>query len=86
MSWIKAVENTQKPQVNAHADTSCRAKGLNFGLSLQLHPYIVDVSSKGSGKSVHFAQALFKAKMLLKAGEKTPLRPKAIEKLFLWQI
>ena len=31
----------QMPLVNTHADVSSEARGLNFGLSLHLHPYFV---------------------------------------------
>ena len=31
----------QMPIINAHADISSEARGLNFGLSLYLHPYFV---------------------------------------------
>ena len=30
-----------KHPINAHADVSCRARGLNFGLHIHLHPYFV---------------------------------------------
>ena len=39
------------PHVNTHSDVSNKATGLNFGLSLHLHPYFVKVSSEGSGKT-----------------------------------
>ena len=39
------------PLIIVHADVSVEARGLNFGLSLDLHPYFMYVSSKGSGKS-----------------------------------
>ena len=39
----------QMPLISAHSNVRC----LNFGLSLHLHTYFVNVSSKGSGKSVH---------------------------------
>ena len=42
---------TQTPPLNAHADVSSRARGLNFGQRLYLHPYFVYTSSKGSGRS-----------------------------------
>ena len=35
------------------ADLSSRDCGLNFGLSLHLHPYFVYASSGSSGKSAH---------------------------------
>ena len=37
--------------------TSSKATGLNFGLSLLLHPYFVDASSEASGESVHRADS-----------------------------
>ena len=38
---------------NLHSDIFSRAGGLNFGLSLHLHPYIAYAGSEGSDKSVH---------------------------------
>ena len=35
------------------ADVTSRAKGQIFGLSLHLHPYLLYLRSKGSGKSGH---------------------------------
>ena len=46
----------QKPPLNTHTDVSSRARGLNFSLSLGLHPYFVYASNEGSGESAH-AQA-----------------------------
>ena len=43
----------QKPQRKTHADVSSEIRGLSLGLSLYLHPYFVNTSSGGSGKSVH---------------------------------
>ena len=43
----------QMPLIYAHAGTSTKARGINFGLSLHLHPYIVYTSGKGSGESAH---------------------------------
>ena len=43
----------QKPSLNAHADISSGARGLNFGLSLHLLTNFVYSSSEGSGESVH---------------------------------
>ena len=42
---------TQMPLIYVHAGTSTKARVINSGLSLHLHPYIVYVSSKGSGES-----------------------------------
>ena len=39
--------------LNAYADVSSRARGINFGLNLQLHLYFVYTSSEGSAKLVH---------------------------------
>ena len=47
----------EKPPSNTHAYISSGAKGLNFGLSLHLHPYFVYASSKSSSESAHFVQA-----------------------------
>ena len=38
-------------------DMSSKARGLNFGPSLHLHPYFVDASSEGSGESAHRADS-----------------------------
>ena len=43
----------QKRLINVLAYVSSGARGLNFGLSLHLHPYFVCASSKCSGKYVH---------------------------------
>ena len=43
----------QIPLINADTDISSKVRGLNFGLSLHLHPYFLNASSKGSGKSVY---------------------------------
>ena len=40
----------QQPPLNVHADLSRRARGLNFGLSLHLHPFFAYITSKGFGK------------------------------------
>ena len=39
--------------VNAHAYDTSDARCPHFGLSLNLHPYIVYASCEGSGKSAH---------------------------------
>ena len=41
-----------KPQRNAHADVSSEVS-LSLGLRLYLHPFFVNTSSGGSGKSAH---------------------------------
>ena len=41
----------QGNNLKAHADVFGRARGINFGLSIHLHPNHVYVSSKGSGKT-----------------------------------
>ena len=46
----------QKSPSNAHAHISIWASGLNFGLTLHLHPYNVNRSSKGSGKCVYMSE------------------------------
>ena len=48
----------QIPLTNALADTFSKTigDGLNFGLSLHLHPYFLYASSKGYGKSVHMCR------------------------------
>ena len=44
----------QQPHLNAYSDTSSLDRGLNFGLSLHLHPYYVCFSIDSSSESVHF--------------------------------
>ena len=41
----------KSPILNTHADISYGARGLNYGLSLHLHPYFVRASSEGFGES-----------------------------------
>ena len=41
------------PPLNARADVSNVARGLDFGLGLNLHPYLMYASSEGSGESTH---------------------------------
>ena len=41
---------SQKPPINAHVDIFRRARGLNFGLSLHLHPYFVYAVSEDCGE------------------------------------
>ena len=43
----------QKPHLNAHAEVSSGARGLNFVLSLHLHPYFVYASGEGSDETAH---------------------------------
>ena len=43
----------QKSPLNAHADVSGRARGLNFSRSLHPHQNFVPVSSKGSDEPAH---------------------------------
>ena len=40
----------------AHTDVSSKIKGLQFGLSLHLHPYFVYGSSEGSDESAHMPE------------------------------
>ena len=39
----------RKPLINAYTDVSSEARGLNFDLSLHLHPYFMHASNEGSG-------------------------------------
>ena len=48
---LARIAYAQTPQLNAHAEVFSGARGLNFGLSLHLHPYFVYASSEGSGES-----------------------------------
>ena len=41
------------PLIIAHADVSNKARGLNFGQGLHLHPNLVYARSEGSGESAH---------------------------------
>ena len=45
MSWL-ICENASN---NAYSDVSGKARGLTFGLSLQLHAYFMYVSNQSSG-------------------------------------
>ena len=42
----------QLPSLNAYADLSNGDKGLNFGMNLDLHPYILLANNEGSGEPV----------------------------------
>ena len=46
------IRYAQKSPSNAHAHIAIWARGLNFYLSLHLHPYIVYMSSQGSGECI----------------------------------
>ena len=48
-----------KPPLNTHADKFSRHRGLKFGSSLPLLPYIVYVRSDGSLKTVHMGRQGF---------------------------
>ena len=48
----------QRPPLNAHADLLSGARGLHFGLSLHLHPYIMYTSSKSAGVCTIFLAGL----------------------------
>ena len=57
----------QKPPLNPYADVSSRARGLNFGPSLHLHPNFVNESIEGSGRSTYLwrlARAFFASTIL----------------------
>ena len=45
--------------INVHADLSSRARGLNFGPSLQLHPYVVYARREGSGMFAHLCRLTY---------------------------
>ena len=51
MIILVLIAYAQASPLNAHADISRRARGLNFGLSLPLLPYFVYARRKGSGKT-----------------------------------
>ena len=42
--------------INAHADLSSRARGLNVAPGLQLHPYVVYASREGSSMFAHLCR------------------------------
>ena len=42
------------PLINTHADASSLARGLNFGLRLRQHQYLVYACSEGLDESTHF--------------------------------
>ena len=48
----------QIPLIYTNAEVSNGARGLNFGLSLYLHPYFMDASSEGSGESGHMCRLI----------------------------
>ena len=50
--------------INPHADVSIRARGLNFGWSLHLHPTFVYASNKGLGESMHMCVGSFEPSFL----------------------
>ena len=43
----------QKTHLNAHADVFSGVRGLNFCLSLHLHPYFVNASGEDSDETAH---------------------------------
>ena len=43
----------RKHPLNDHADVFSGTRGLNVGLSLHSHPYVVHASSEGCGESVY---------------------------------
>ena len=47
------LEFRNNPENFPPCDISSKGRGLNFGLSLHLHPYFVYASSKGSGESAY---------------------------------
>ena len=50
--WLLSPIDAKMPPLNIHTAVSRKARGLNFGMSLHLHPFFVNVSSQGSGKPV----------------------------------
>ena len=52
------------PLIKAHAEVSSEARGLNFCLSLHLHPYFMYASSEGSGGSAHMLPDAISTKVL----------------------
>ena len=49
------IAKTKKSQTDAHVDihVNSGARGLNFDVSLYLHPYLIYASNKGSGEPAH---------------------------------
>ena len=53
MRVLVLIAYAHKPTITSHSDISSGARSLNFGLSLDLHPYFVYASSEDSGVSAH---------------------------------
>ena len=56
MAILVLITCTQKPPLNPYFEISSWARGLNCGQSLNLHPYFMYASSKGSGESAHLCR------------------------------
>ena len=50
---LALIADAKRPHLNAHADASSKAKGLNLGPSLDLHLCFAYASNEGSGVSTH---------------------------------
>ena len=50
---LALIAYAQKPHLNAHAEVSSGARGLNFDLSLHLYPYFAYASGEGSDETAH---------------------------------
>ena len=46
---LASIAYTPKAHLNTHTDVFSKERGLQFGLSLHLYPFIVYASSEGSG-------------------------------------
>ena len=56
-STLLGVSSIQK--VQHHVQLFSKSRELNVGLSLHLHPYFVNASSEGSGKSAHLHRLIW---------------------------
>ena len=48
----------QKRPLNTHSNVSSGARGLNFALSLNQHPYFMYASSEGSEELAHMCRLI----------------------------
>ena len=53
MFYLLLIAYAQLPLINSRAEVSSGARGLTFGLSFHIHPFVVYASSEGSVESVH---------------------------------
>ena len=53
LTFLALIALRARAALNAHAEVFCRKRGLNFGLSLHLHPYFVHRGNEEYCKSEH---------------------------------